>query len=137
MVEKNLEQMINVLRLRLSSINEAATKRKEYCIHDLKPNSRLESKQLPGIAADYDEFIPKNSTKESAAKNAYVGGHKEANLVSTEGVFVDPLKLGKRLDFEFVAYMSTSNNSHVYVLSFLSVKSSRQRTRQRQLREWS
>jgi hypothetical protein len=115
MVEKNLEQMINVLRLRLSSINEAATKRKEYCIHDLKPNSRLESKQLPGIAADYDEFIPKNSTKESAAKNAYVGGHKEANLVSTEGVFVDSLKLGKRLDFEFVAYMSTSNNSHLYM----------------------
>ena len=95
MIERNLDQMIKVLHLRLASISEAAQQRKEYCIHDLKPNSRMQSSQLPNIAADYDDFnTNKSSVAKETNKNVYTGHNKELNLVSTEGVFVDPAKLG-------------------------------------------
>lgn len=77
MIERNLEQMIKILHMRLDTIGEAAKLRREYCIQDLKPNSRLTSSQLPGIAADYDDLGPKNSMKEMS-KSTYVGHNKVA-----------------------------------------------------------
>ena len=74
-VERNLEQMINILHLRLNSIEEAAKLRKEYCIQDLKPNSRLYSELLPSITADYDDVGPKINIKETS-KSTYISQHK-------------------------------------------------------------
>ena len=93
MIAKNLEQMIEVLHLRLTSIGEAAKIRKEYSDQDTKSRSRLQSSQLPSMVADYDDLNSKNPAKESS-KSSYQGHSKEFNLVSTEGIFVDPQKLG-------------------------------------------
>jgi hypothetical protein len=92
MIERNLEQMIKVLHLRLTSISDTTKRRMDYCIQDLKPNSKLKSAQLPsGMNVDFDDLGPK--FVKDTNRSTYMGHGKEINLVSTEGVFVDPQRL--------------------------------------------
>ena len=85
MLERNLDQMINVLRLRLGELDKAANERKRYCEEDVNPNSQIMSKQAPKLGNEYDEVLPK-SLKDTKTT------HRD-NLVSADNIHIDPIRL--------------------------------------------
>ncbi len=62
-MERNLNQMIGILHLRLNALADAAQTRIKFCEEDLNPNSIKMSKQCPKIADDYEDVNPKTSFK--------------------------------------------------------------------------
>jgi N12 class adenine-specific DNA methylase len=53
--ERNLNQMVDVLHLRLRALEIAAKLRLEYCAEDLNPNSLKESKSVPKIMEEFED----------------------------------------------------------------------------------
>lgn len=53
--ERNLNQMIDVLHLRLSALETAAKVRLDFCAEDLKADSSKESKQAPKIMEEFED----------------------------------------------------------------------------------
>ena len=98
MIGRNLNQMIDVLKLRLNNIKQTASTRQEYCGHDVNENTKLKSNDLPEkMGGDFElDFATstKGTGKGESYKNSYSGGHgKDFSLVSADGVHVDPQKL--------------------------------------------
>ena len=58
-VERNLTQMIDVLHLRLKSLEGVVNARQVLCNEDVDPNSMNMSKQAPKISDDFDEINPR------------------------------------------------------------------------------
>jgi hypothetical protein len=54
-MERNLNQMVEVLHLRLEALETAARVRLEFCAEDLMPNSRKESKMAPKIMEEFED----------------------------------------------------------------------------------
>lgn len=91
--ERNLNQMVDVLHLRLRALEGAAKLRLEFCAEDLNPNSMKESKSVPKIMEEFeDQHVNPRILKETKVGG---GGNasKDTNLVSADGVFIDPVKL--------------------------------------------
>lgn len=84
-MERNLNQMVDVLRLRLDALDEAAKLRIKFCEEDLIPNSKKSSKEAP-LIEELDDSNPR------IFRDKALGGLKD-NLVSTDGVFIDPVRL--------------------------------------------
>lgn len=91
-MERNLNQMIDVLHLRLKALETAAKVRMEYCVEDRNPNSTKESKMAPKIMEEFEDqrVNPRVLLKDMKASTTQV---KDVNLVSMEGVIIDPYKL--------------------------------------------
>lgn len=53
--ERNLNQMVEVLHLRLRALESAARLRLDYCVEDLNPNSLKESKSVPKIMEEFED----------------------------------------------------------------------------------
>jgi hypothetical protein len=53
--ERNLNQMVDVLHLRLRALESAARLRLDYCAEDLNPNSLKESKSVPKIMEEFED----------------------------------------------------------------------------------
>jgi hypothetical protein len=53
--ERNLNQMIDVLHLRLKALENAANVRLEYCEEDLKAESKKESKHAQKIMEEFED----------------------------------------------------------------------------------
>jgi hypothetical protein len=53
--ERNLNQMVDVLHLRLRALESAAKLRLDYCAEDLNPNSLKESKSVPKIMEEFED----------------------------------------------------------------------------------
>jgi hypothetical protein len=58
-VERNLTQMIDVLHLRLKSLEHVVSVRQGLCNEDIDPGSSNMSKQAPKIADDFEEINPR------------------------------------------------------------------------------
>jgi hypothetical protein len=72
-VERNLTQMIDVLHLRLKSLESVVSVRQDLCDDDVNPNSSSMSKQAPKIADEYEDFNPR------ALKDPRAHLHKVSN----------------------------------------------------------
>lgn len=86
-VERNLTQMIDVLHMRLQSLETVVHAREELCEDDIDPNSSKMSKQAPKITDEFEDINPR------VAKDQRGHLHKDSNLVSVDGVYIDPLRL--------------------------------------------
>jgi hypothetical protein len=88
-MEKNLNQMVNVLNSRLHSLEDVVAMRLKLCGEDLLPNSIKSTKShAPKIGDESDEAIPR-SLKDTKIS---INSHKD-NLVSSDTVFIDPYHL--------------------------------------------
>ena len=58
-MERNLNQMIDVLHLRLSALEDAARVRQKFCEEDLNPRSKKMSKQVPKLMEDFEDGNPR------------------------------------------------------------------------------
>lgn len=69
-LERNLNQMIDVLHLRLAALETAAKVRMEFCSEDLLPNSNKMSKLAPKIMEEFEDqnVFPKALLRENNAK---------------------------------------------------------------------
>lgn len=88
-MEKNLNQMVNVLNARLQSLEQVVSTRLRLCEEDLLPNSLKTTKShAPKIGDESDEAIPRSlkDTKQTSA------AHKD-NLISSDTVYIDPYHL--------------------------------------------
>ena len=95
--ERNLSQMVAVLHSRIGSLEKLAHVRLELCTEDLNPNSTRTSKNAPRLSDDLDNLLNDTSSRPLRETGGGGGGgqrgaHKD-NLVSTEGVFIDPVSL--------------------------------------------
>lgn len=90
--ERNLSQMVAVLHSRIGSMEKLAKIRFDLCAEDLMPNSALTSKNAPKISDDLD-FLNDIHTRPGRDGTGGQRQHKDANLVTTEGVFIDPHNL--------------------------------------------
>ena len=54
-MKRNLDQMVDVLHLRLRALETAARVRLEFCAEDLMPNSKKESKMAPKIMEEFED----------------------------------------------------------------------------------
>ena len=88
-IERNMNQMIDVLRSKISAMGNAANNRIRLCEEDLKKNSKESSDQAPKIMEDFDESSNVRGARE--LRNS-LNSHKD-NLVSSEGVFIDAAHL--------------------------------------------
>lgn len=88
-IERNMNQMIDVLRSKISAMGHAANNRIRLCEEDLKKNSKESSDQAPKIMEDFDESSNVRGARE--VRNS-LNSHKD-NLVSSEGVFIDAAHL--------------------------------------------
>jgi hypothetical protein len=91
MLDRNLNQMIGVLHNRLGSLERAVMVRKELCAEDLQANSKRDSKMAPKISDDVDASL--GLTKQVTRDQKMSGTGKEINLVSADGVYMDPVRL--------------------------------------------
>jgi hypothetical protein len=91
MLDRNLNQMIGVLHNRLGSLERAVMVRKELCAEDLQANSKRDSKMAPKISDDVDAGL--GLTKPVTRDQKLSGSGKEVNLVSSDGVYMDPVRL--------------------------------------------
>ncbi len=88
-MEKNLNQMVNVLNARLQSLEQVVSTRLRLCEEDLLPNSIKSTKShAPKIGDESDEAIPRSLKDTKQASSA----HKD-NLVSSDTVYIDPYHL--------------------------------------------
>lgn len=88
-IERNMNQMVDVLRSKISAMGNAAKMRIRLCEEDLKKNSKESSDQAPKMMEDFDE----SSNVKGARDTRYgLNAHKD-NLVSAEGVFIDAAHL--------------------------------------------
>jgi hypothetical protein len=87
-MDKNLLQMFDVLRHRLSVLKEAATTRSALSNEDTNKNSDRMSEQAPKIIDEFDEVVPR-SLRDSKMPNL---AHKD-NLVASDTVYIDPFHL--------------------------------------------
>jgi hypothetical protein len=93
-MERNLTQMIDVLHLRLKALETAAKVRLEYCLEDQNPNSTKESKMAPRIMEEFeDQRVNPRVLLKDLKMSTNTSQVKEMNLVSMEGVSIDPYKL--------------------------------------------
>ena len=114
-VERNMNQMIDVLRSKISAMGHAANNRIRLCEEDLKKNSKESSDQAPKIMEDFDESSNVRGARDP--KNS-LNSHKD-NLVSSEGVFIDaahlvirtklPTDVAKKLELELEETFASSN----------------------------
>lgn len=54
-IERNMNQMVDVLRSKINAIGNAARTRMRLCEEDLKKNSKESSDQAPKMMEDFDE----------------------------------------------------------------------------------
>ena len=87
-MDKNLLTMFDVLRLRLSTLKEAAITRAKLCEEDTNKNSDKMSEQAPKIIDEFDEVIPRSLRDVKMATLS----HKD-NLVSSDTIYIDPYHL--------------------------------------------
>lgn len=87
-MQNNLNQMVNLLHVRLKHMEATAKARVQLSAEDLMANSTRTSSSATDIVTEYDEAIPK-SLKDSKPSSTY---HKD-NLVSSDTVFIDPYHL--------------------------------------------
>mmetsp|Transcript_12494 Transcript_12494/g.18872 ORF Transcript_12494/g.18872 Transcript_12494/m.18872 type:complete len:727 (+) Transcript_12494:158-2338(+) len=91
-LERNLNQMVDVLHLRLRALETAARVRLEFCAEDLMANSKKESKMAPKIMEEFeDQHVNPKVLLKDVKTNVPMA--KDVNLVSTEGVSMDPVRL--------------------------------------------
>jgi hypothetical protein len=90
-LQRNLDQMIDVLHLRLRALETAARVRLDFCAEDLMANSKKESKMAPKIMEEFEDqhVNPRILMKDVKVTNQ----SKDVNLVSMEGVYMDPSRL--------------------------------------------
>ena len=91
--ERDMNQMVEVLRSKINAMGNAAKTRIRLCGEDLKKNSKKSSGQAPKMMEDFDESANAKGTRE--IKNGFIS-HKD-NLVSAEGVHIDVLHLVIRI----------------------------------------
>jgi hypothetical protein len=114
-IERNMNQMIDVLRSKISAMGHAANNRIRLCEEDLKKNSKESSDQAPKIMEDFDESSNVRGARE--LRNS-LNSHKD-NLVSSEGVFIDaahlvirtklPTEVAKKLELELEESCASSS----------------------------
>ncbi|CAE7495601.1 unnamed protein product, partial [Symbiodinium microadriaticum] len=77
--------------MRLHALENAAKVRKDFCAEDLMANSKKESRMAPKIMEEFEDqhVNPRILMKDVKATNQ----SKDVNLVSTEGVYIDPQRL--------------------------------------------
>ena len=115
LLDRNMKQMIDALHTRLGSLESAAKFRMELCAEDLMPNSKKDSKQAPKITEENETQFMSRISRDIKNSNTA----KETNLVSTDGVYIDPVRLllktkaptetAKRLETRIEDLLSTSN----------------------------
>lgn len=89
-MDKNLHQMFDVLRLRLTTLHSAARMRLELCEQDVNKHSDKTSDQAPKILDEFDEVIPRSLRDIKMPTIA----HKD-NLISSDIYYIDPTHLGR------------------------------------------
>ena len=114
-IERNMNQMVEVLRSKINAMSNAAKIRIRLCEEDLKKNSKESSDQAPKMMEDFDESANVRGTRE--IKNGFTS-HKD-NLVSAEGVHIDavhlvirtkaPTDAAKKLELEIEESFASSN----------------------------
>mmetsp|Transcript_41018 Transcript_41018/g.41894 ORF Transcript_41018/g.41894 Transcript_41018/m.41894 type:complete len:719 (+) Transcript_41018:210-2366(+) len=88
-MERNLDQMVEVLHIRLNALGDAAKVRLDLCKEDVKANSKKMSDQAPKLMDDFEDG------NQRMFKDKIGTGMKD-NLVSAEGVYIDPTRLAIR-----------------------------------------
>lgn len=78
--------MVDVLNNRLKDLRNTAGLRMQLSNDDPKGDTKTESLHAPRIGREFDEILPK-SYRDTRL------GHKDNNLVTTDGVHIDPVKL--------------------------------------------
>lgn len=114
-IERNMNQMVDVLRSKINAMGNAAKTRIRLCEEDLKKNSKESSDQAPKMMEDFDESSNLRGPKDP--KYGY-NSHKD-NLVSAEGVYIDaahlvirtkaPTDAAKKLELELEESFASSN----------------------------
>lgn len=91
--ERNLNQMVEVLHLRLSSLKSNARTRMTLCLEDINPNSQKTSKEAPKLTDDYENETTSKPSNSGINKSNQNNANDKHNLVSAEGIFIDPQHL--------------------------------------------
>lgn len=79
--ERNLNQMVDVLHLRLRALESAAKLRIDYCAEDLNPNSLKESKSVPKIMEEFeDQHVVNPRVLNKVTNNGGGGGNNAAKV---------------------------------------------------------
>lgn len=113
LMDRNMNQMIGVLHGRLTALESAAKFRMELLAEDLQPNSKKDSKQAPKITEENEaQFM-------NRIKSDMRNSTKDVNLVSAEGILIDPVRLllktkpstetAKKLESRIEDLLSSSN----------------------------
>lgn len=87
-MDKNLHQMFDVLRVRLATIKGAAATRMKLCEEDVNKHSDRTSDQAPKIIDEFDEVIPRSMRDVKMSTLT----HKD-NLISSDSHYIDPVHL--------------------------------------------
>lgn len=87
-MDKNLHQMFDVLRVRLETIKCAAATRMKLCEEDVNKHSDRTSDQAPKIIDEFDEVIPRSMRDVKMSTLT----HKD-NLISSDSHYIDPVHL--------------------------------------------
>jgi hypothetical protein len=113
-VERNINQMIEVLRSKISAMEIAARTRLRLCQEDLNNNSRESSDQAPKITEDYEDS-PKLIGFRDQDIGSYI--HRD-NLVFSEVVHINaahlvirtkaPTEVARKLEIELEESYSSS-----------------------------
>ena len=113
-VERNISQMIEVLRSKISAMGNAAKTRLRLCQEDLKDNSMESSDQAPKITEDYEELPKLKGTRDQEICSSM---HRD-NLVYSEVVHINtahlvirtkaPTEAAKKLELELEDPYSSS-----------------------------
>jgi hypothetical protein len=89
--DRDMKQMIQVLHTRLAGIDKAAKYRMELLKEDTEANSKKNYSQAPKISEESEiQYMTRISRADM--KNASANP-KESNLVSAEGIIIDPVRL--------------------------------------------
>jgi len=87
-MDKNLHQMFDVLRVRLETIKGAAATRMKLCEEDVNKHSDRTSDQAPKIIDEFDEVVPRSMRDVKMPTLT----HKD-NLISSDSHYIDPVHL--------------------------------------------
>jgi len=87
--DRNFDQTVEVLRARLTTLKQVARIRLDLCKEDLNAFTKKSSKRSPRLMEDFEE----GNTRMFKEKGGV--GIKD-NLVSAEGVYIDPVRLAIR-----------------------------------------
>lgn len=92
-MERNLQQMVEVLHLRLNAIKTGFDLRNTMCEWDIDAKETRVS-YFNKITDDYEDMNPKSSAKDGVkTSDVNISQKSSYNLVSAEGIYVDPVKL--------------------------------------------